>query len=195
MSTPLLTTKLHVPAVRSELVQRPRLLGRLDAGLDRKLTLLSAPAGFGKTTLLCEWITGRDPLPRVAWLSLDEDDNDAARFWTYVTTALQTTHPGIGQETLQMLQAPQLSSAPAVLTPLLNAIAALSQPILLVLDDYHLIANQAIHEALAFVLEHQPPNLHLALSTRADPPLPTYRLRARGQLVELRSGDLRFTPE
>ncbi len=199
MSTPLLTTKLHVPPVRAERVARPRLHRRLDDGLrlGHRLTLVSAPAGFGKTTLLSDWI-GRRQGP-VAWLSLDNQDDECARFWAYLVAALQTVEAGLGQDTLHLLQVPQLPPARAILSPLLNDIAALAQvpptaSIVLVLDDYHHISAPQIHEGLAFLLDHQPPNLHLVISTRADPPLPIFRLRARGQLTELRSDDLRFTP-
>ena len=191
MTVSLLSTKLHVPPVRAESVSRPRLVEQLDAGLDRKLTLISAPAGFGKTTLLSEWAK-RLPA-RVAWLALDEGDNDPARFWTYLVAALQTVQAGLGQEVLQLLQAPQPPATQTILTVLLNEIAARTQDIILVLDDYHLISQQAVHEGIAFLLEHMPRNVHLVLATRADPPLPTYRLRARAELTELRSEDLRFT--
>jgi LuxR family maltose regulon positive regulatory protein len=193
MTDSLLRTKLHIPPVRPELVSRPRLIERLDAGLSRKLTLLSAPAGCGKTTLLSEWVAR---LPgRAAWLSLGDGDNDPARFWTYLIAALQTVHAGLGQDALQILQAAQQPATQAVLTALLNQVARLPQQVVLVLDDYHLISERSIHEGIAYLLEHLPPTLHLVISTRADPPLPTYRLRARGQLTELRSADLRFTAD
>lgn len=202
MSTPLLTTKLHIPPMRPKLVSRPRLIERLNEGprSGRKLTLISAPAGFGKTTLLCEWAASCEPWVRVAWLSLDYEDNDVACFWTYLIAAPQTAYPGLGQDALKLLQASQPLPAQAIVTPLLNEIADLSQTsstngVVLVLDDYHLIFTRAIHEGIAFLLEHQPHKMHLAISTRADPPLPAFRLRARGQLTELRSDDLRFTPE
>jgi LuxR family maltose regulon positive regulatory protein len=193
MTLPLLTTKLYIPSPRPELVPRPRLIERLERGLDRKLTLISAPAGSGKTTLLsecaakCGW--------RVAWLSLDEEDNDATRFWTYLIAALQTVHANLGKEAVQLLQAPQPPPAQTILTPLLNDIATFPDQIVLALDDYHVISSRAIHDGLSFLLEHQPRQLHLALSTRADPLLPLVRLRARGQLTELRANDLRFTSD
>jgi LuxR family maltose regulon positive regulatory protein len=194
----LLATKLHIPPIRPELVSRPRLIERLNAGLHRKLTLVSAPAGFGKTTLLSAWIDQHDGLG--AWLSLDAQDNEAPRFWAYLIAALQTVHADLGQDALHLLHAAQSVSAQAILSSLLNEIAALAQPpsapgIVLVLDDYHLISTSQIHEGIAFLLEHQPPNLHLMISTRADPPLPVFRLRARGHLTELRTDDLRFTPD
>ncbi len=191
MTSSLLKTKLHIPLIRSELVSRPRLIERLETGLDGKLTLLSAPAGFGKTTLLSEWVTRFQD--RAAWLSLDKEDNDQARFWTYLIAALQTVQAGLGQDALRLLQAPQQPATQAILTLLLNEVVALPQGAILVLDDYHLISDPGIHEGIAFLLEHLPPQMHVALSTRADPPLPIHRLRARGQLTELRSDDLRFS--
>ncbi len=200
MSTPLLTMKLYVPPARPERVPRPRLIRRLDEGLrlGHRLTLVSAPAGFGKTTLLTDWIGQREG--PVAWLSLDEQDNEAPRFWAYLIAALQTVHAELGQGALQLLRVPQPPPTQAILGSLLNEIAALAQApfppgILLVLDDYHLVSAPQIHEGLTFLLEHQPPNLHLVISTRADPPLPVFRLRARGHLTEVRTDDLRFTPD
>ncbi|HSR29010.1 MAG TPA: LuxR C-terminal-related transcriptional regulator [Anaerolineae bacterium] len=195
---PLLQTKLYIPPVRPELVSRPRLIEQLNAGLDRKLTLLSAQAGFGKTTLLSDWV-GQHEGP-VAWLSLDDGDNEPGRFWTYLVAALQRVHADMGQESLNLLQATQPPPVEAILSPLLNEFVALAQTppaavIVLVLDDYHLISTPQIHEGIAFLLEHQPHNLHLVISTRADPHLPTFRLRARGQLTDLRSDDLRFTSD
>ncbi len=191
MTLALLTTKLHIPSPRPELVPRPDLVERLESGLRRKLTLISAPAGFGKTTLLSE-CAAQCGQP-VAWLSLDEEDNDATRFWTYLIAALQTAQADLGQEALQVLQAPQPPPVQSVLTPLLNDLAALSHALVLILDDYHVISNQTIHDGIVFLLEHQPQQLHLVTSTRADPPLPISRLRARGQLTEIRADDLRFT--
>jgi LuxR family maltose regulon positive regulatory protein len=193
MTISLLKTKLHIPPLRSELVSRPRLIERLEMGLPGKLTLVSAPAGFGKTTLLSEWVTQlRIP---VAWLSLDKEDNDVVRLWTYLITALQMAKADLGEDVLRLLRAPRQPAARAVLTVLLNEMAALPQGVLLVLDDYHLLSEPPIHEGLAFLLEHLPPQMHVVISTRADPPLPIHRLRARGQLTELRSSDLRFTAD
>ncbi len=267
----LLITKLYIPPLRQELVSRPRLIERLNAGLGRKLTLISAPAGFGKTTLLSEWISAlglrnaergwegnsarvRGPRSetrnrvaerwerhRVAWLSLDGKDNDAGRFWTYVVVALQTIAPEVGATTLALLESPPVSpplsmppnqrlaeegasGEPGVgkptswpserrpseadrtevaLTALINEIAATQpddddRPLILVLDDYHVIHTTAIHEGLGFLLDHLPPppgGLHLVIAGRADPPLPLSRLRGRRQLNELTEADLRFTPE
>jgi LuxR family maltose regulon positive regulatory protein len=195
---PLLRTKLHIPTLRPEQVPRPRLVERLNAGLPRKLALVSAPAGFGKTTLLSEWVAAiRNPKSgirnRVAWLSLDESDNDLVRFLTYFIAALRTVEANIGKGLLGALGSSQPPLAESVLTALINEIAALPDRILLVLDDYHLIEAQPIHDALTFLLRHLPLQMHLVLATREDPILPLARLRARGQLTELRAADLRFT--
>jgi LuxR family maltose regulon positive regulatory protein len=192
---PLLSTKLSVPAVRSSLVPRRRLSERLEEGLQRKLPLVSAPAGFGKTTLLSAWvgeISGGRP---VAWLSLDPGDNDPVRFWRYYITAIDQLQPGSGESALTLLGAPQASPIEVVLTILLNELAVLPTEAVLVLDDYHLIESGVIHEALTFLIEHLPPRVHLMIATRADPPLPLSRLRGRGDLNELRADDLRFTPD
>jgi LuxR family maltose regulon positive regulatory protein len=191
MSTPLLTTKLYIPPVRPNLVSRPRLIERLNAGLDRKLTLISAPAGFGKTTLVTEWLNGAER--PFTWLSLDESDNDPARFTTYFLAALQRVDPTIGQAAQAMLQAPQPPPPEAFLTSMINDVAAIPQPFVLVLDDYHLIHTLPIHQQLTFLLAHQPPQMHLCLVSREDPPLPLSRLRARGHTTEIRQDDLRFT--
>jgi LuxR family maltose regulon positive regulatory protein len=192
---PLLLTKLSVPSARPSLVARPRLIERLEGGLKCKLTLLSAPAGFGKTTLLSAWTSGLSAGRAVAWLSLDSADNDPARFCRYFVTAADRLQPGSGESTLALLDSPQASPIQPILTILLNELADLDTDALLVLDDYHLIESRAIHEALAFLIEHLPPRFHLAIATRADPPMPLARLRARGELNELRIVDLRFTPE
>jgi LuxR family maltose regulon positive regulatory protein len=194
---PILQTKLYIPPIRPELVSRPRLIERLNAGLcqnqgfGRKLTLVSAPAGFGKTTLVTEWLNRSEH--RFTWLSLDEGDNDLARFFTYFVAALQKIDANVGQAAQAMLQAPQPPPPETVLTSLINDIAASSSPFVLILDDYHLIDAPPIHQQLAFLLEHQPPPMHLGLVTRADPPLPLSRLRARSQMLEIRTDDLRFT--
>jgi len=215
MATPLLQTKLYVPPIRPEWVSRPRLIERLNAGLHRKLTLICAPAGFGKTTLVSEWVANlrsdADPKGRsgraqglaplqVVWLSLDESDNDPACFLTYLIAALQaalqTIEPNIGQGALNVLQSPQPPPARVILTALINEITALPDRMVLVLDDYHLIQAQPVHDALTFLLDHLPPppgGMHLGLATREDPLLPLARLRARGQLAELRATDLKFT--
>ncbi|MBN2007253.1 MAG: hypothetical protein JXA21_28135 [Anaerolineae bacterium] len=193
-----LVTKLYLPPPRPDLVSRTRLIARLDEGLrlGHRLTLISASAGSGKTTLVSAWLTGKSATttpPVVAWLSLDEDDNDPARFWAYVVAALQTACPPLGHTVLPMLRGSQPPSARSILMPLINEVSALSEPVILVLDDYHLIADRAIHAGVAFLLDHLPQPLHLLIATRADPPLPVARLRARGQLTELGAADLRFT--
>ena len=206
MHEQLLTTKLYLPSARPNAVRRPRLVERLNDGLrlEHRLTLISAPAGYGKTTLLSEWIASNpsSPVERgreregVASLSLDEQDNNAPRFWMYVIAALQTvTGKAFGQNALQMLEASPSSPTQTILTALLNDIAVLADKIILILDDYHVISNPVIHEGITFLLEHQPRQLHLVIATRADPPLPISRLRAREQLTELRVADLRFTPD
>jgi len=252
MATPLLQTKFYIPPFRPELVPRPRLVERLEEGvrLGRQLTLISAPAGFGKTTLLSEWMAShrrggprlerrgdvvppptaavgrartarpggrlvpRDIVPsagartaplQVAWLSLDPGDADLARFLAYLIAALQAAlqripalrEAGVGDAALAMLDAslPQPPPVEAILTALINEIAALSATFVLVLDDYHLIQAQPVHDALTFLLDHLPPQIHLVIATRADPPLPIARLRGRGQLTELRQTDLCFTAQ
>ena len=190
MPTPILTTKLYLPPPRPDAVLRSRLIARLNAGLHHKLALICAPAGFGKTTLLSAWLAdcGRP----VAWLSLDEGDSDPTRFLSYLVAALQTITPTIGTAVLGLLQSAQ-PPIEAILTALLNDIATLPQPAILVLDDYHLIDAKPVDTALTFLVEHLPPQLHLVIATREDPPLPLARFRARGQLTELRATDLRFT--
>jgi LuxR family maltose regulon positive regulatory protein len=210
MTTPLLTTKLYIPPPRPNLVERPRLVKRLDEGLSlgHRLTLISAPAGFGKTTLLSEWVqamgeatppiaVASDPPTRMGWLSLDEGDNDLTRFLTYFIAALnqaEETETTVGEGTLGMLQSPQPPPTEGFLTSLINEIAAIPDRIVLVLDDYHLIESSPVDDALTFTLEHLPETLHLVIATRENPNLPLARLRARGQMTELRVADLRFTP-
>lgn len=193
-ATPLLATKLQPPRLRAERIRRPHLLARLDAGLARPLTLVSAPAGFGKTTLLAEWLADC-PLPS-AWLSLEEQDNDPARFLAYLAAALRQIEDEAGQATLAALTfaGPQ-TALPALMPQLVNEINAIPEEFILVLDDYHLITAPPIHDAVAFLVDHPPGCMHLVLATRADPPLPLARLRARGQLHEIRQKDLRFTAE
>ena len=193
MSTPapLLTTKLCLPPARPNLVTRWRLIEKLKEGLARPLTLVSAPAGFGKTTLISEWLNSA--ARPFTWLSLDESDNDPARFLAYFVAALQKIDPAIGQAAQGMLQAPPPPPPEAFLTSLINDIAAAPQPFILVLDDYHFVHTLPIHQQLAFLLEHQPPSMHLAIVSREDPPLPLARLRGRGQTTEIRQADLSFT--
>lgn len=202
-TTPLLQTKLYMPSLRTCLVPRLRLNEYLDRGLQGKLTLVSAPAGFGKTTLVAAWLAGRggesgqypvnSELLDTCWLSLDERDNDPTCFWRYLIAALQTADPRIGIAAQTALSHPRLPPLEALITAVLNDLTAFSYPLLLVLDDYHLITAETIHQSLHFFLTHLPPHAHLLLLTRADPPLPLSRLRAKGQLVELRAHDLRFT--
>ena len=192
MSELLLFTKLYVPPPRPNIVFRPHLIEKLNDGLHRKLTLISAPAGFGKTTLVSEWITGCQ-CP-VAWLSLDEGDNEFTRFLTYFVAALQTIAPKFGEGLFVSLQSPQPLPSEALLTTLLNEISAIPENFILVLEDYHTIDSEPIDHALTFVLDHLPPQMHLIITAREDPQLPLARYRARGQLTELRAADLRFTP-
>lgn len=189
---PILATKLYLPPSRPHVVLRPRLIERLNAGLHGKLTLVAAPAGFGKTTLVSVWIAGCGQ--PVAWLSLDAGDSDRIRFLAYLVAALQTVDPTVGAGLLDVLQSPQPPSTEAILTALLNDITTIPNPFVLVLDDYHMIDAAAVDQALTFLLEHLPPQMHLVIATREDPPLPLARLRARSQLTELRAADLRFTP-
>ncbi|MCB9078574.1 MAG: tetratricopeptide repeat protein [Anaerolineaceae bacterium] len=212
MPTPVLTTKLYIPQPRPELVPRPRLLQKLTDGLtpQRRLTLVSAPAGFGKTTLVSHWLTQTDggetmdvePKTHlssfiihhsdVAWLTLEESDNDLGRFLTYMVAALQQVEPDVGQTVRGALQAAQLPPVESLLTALINDIAALDRYIVLVLDDYHTIESDDVHEALSFLMEHLPRQLHIVMTTRVDPPLPLARWRVRGQITEIRLADLRF---
>ena len=187
----LLSSKLYIPPLRPNSVLRPRLVDTLNKGLPRKLSLISAAPGFGKTTLVSEWISQCE-IP-VAWVSLDERDNDPVHFMTYFTGALQTIDVNLGAGALSTFQAPQPPSTESFLTGVINEIIALQRPFAIVLDDYHVIKSEPIHSALAFLLRHMPPEMHLMIATREDPPLPLARLRGRGQLTELRSANLRFT--
>jgi len=188
---PLLLTKLSIPFVRLSLIARPGLSKRLEEGLERKFTLLSAPAGFGKTTLLSAWVgeLSDDGRP-IAWLSLDPGDNDPTRFWRYFVTAIERLQPGFGDTALALLDSPEAPPIEVILTTLLNTLADLPADTVLVLDDYHLIKTRVIHEALTFFIDHLSPRMHLIVSTRADPPLPLPSLRARGE-----SNELRFSQE
>ncbi len=175
MVTPLLTTKLYIPPPRPKVILRPNLIERLNEGLHRKLTLISAPAGFGKTSLVSEWAAGCKRL--VAWLSLDEGDNDPTCFLTYLVAALQTVAPKIGEGILSILHAAQSQPPPIelLLTTLLNELTTISDNFILVLDDYHVIETQSLNQALTFLIEHLPPQLHLVIVTREDPPFPLAR--------------------
>jgi ATP/maltotriose-dependent transcriptional regulator MalT len=193
---PLLETKLYAPKLRRSLVARPRLSERLGRGVESKLTLISAPAGFGKTTLLAEWLASAPARgPSAAWLSLDQSDNQATTFWTYVITALHVVAPGVGANALSLLQEPQPPAIELVLATLLNELSAAPNDIMLVLDDYHVVDAHDVQIGMAFLLEHLPPQIHLVIATRADPTLPLGRLRGRGELAEIRAADLRFTPD
>ncbi|WP_217595205.1 LuxR C-terminal-related transcriptional regulator [Cohnella sp. GbtcB17] len=190
MNAQIITTKLYIPVSRSKTVPRPRLLERLNEGLDRKLTLVSASAGFGKTTLVAEWAAGCGH--PVAWLSLDERDNDAASFLAHLVAAVNRMAESIGGDAAPPRISPP-SSTDTALTVLLNETAAFPVPFVLVLDDFHVIRAKPIDDAVAFLLEHLPPQMHLVIATREDPQLPLSRLRVRGDLTELRAADLRFS--
>lgn len=189
----LIRTKLHKPFTRLELVPRPRLQARMAEGLRRPLTLITAPAGFGKTTLVASYVAACG-MP-VAWLSLDRDDNGARRFLKYLVAALQEAAPAIGSEAAHLLAATREVPLEAILASLVNDLDAAGEEKVLVLDDYQFISNQAVHEKVALLLEHCPTTFHLVIATRSDPPLPLARLRARGQTVELRAAELGFTEQ
>jgi LuxR family maltose regulon positive regulatory protein len=197
MSTPILATKLYIPPPRPDIVLRSHLIERLDEdlchgpGFARKLTLISAPAGFGKTTLISAWIAGCER--PTAWLSLDEEDSDSTRFLTYLIAAVQTIAPQVSEALWGTLQAPQPPPTGVILTTLVNDLAAIPNHLVLVLDDYHVVDSLQVDDVLTFLIDHLPPQIHLVIATREDPPLPLARLRARGQLTELRADDLRFT--
>ncbi len=195
MAETLLQTKLYIPPMRPNLVPRPRLAERLNQGLlnGNQLSLVAAPAGYGKTMLVGSWLRQSNRL--CAWLSLDEDDNDPVRFWRYVLAALLASGAEQEGDGLATLPPPQPTSLTHFVATLINWLAALSRPIILVLDDYHVIHNRAIHDGVSFLIDHQPDQLHLVITTRADPPLPLARLRGRGVLAEIRVGDLRFSTE
>jgi LuxR family transcriptional regulator, maltose regulon positive regulatory protein len=195
MARPMIATKLYVPKLRRGLVARPRLLERLRRGEESRLTLVSAPAGFGKTTLLAEWL-GETPSEyrSVAWLSLDPSDSEPSSFWTYVVAAVQRAVPGVGSAALELIASSPLPTD-LVLTTLLNELAAAPGEVWLVLDDYHLVDSRDVRNGMTFLLEHLPPHVHVVLSTRADPELPLSRWRVRGELVEIRAADLRFTSD
>ena len=193
MPTDLVETKLRAPRPRAGAVPRPRLMDRLTHGASSKLSLVSAPPGFGKSTLVADWTAARAPTEPAAWLSLDPGDNDPVGFWRYVVAALQTAVPAAGRDAAAELQSPE-PQVERALHSLLNDLAALPKEVVLVLDDLHLIERRDIHDALGYLIHRLPPRAHLVVATRADPPLPLARLRVRGELVEIRAADLRFTP-
>jgi LuxR family maltose regulon positive regulatory protein len=187
---PLLGAKLHLPSPRRRLVARPRLLERL-RGAEARLVLVSAPAGFGKTTVLTQWLA---PSDRVAWLALDKGDNDPRRFLSHLIAALRRACPGVGADALTLMDHERGVPVEAVLAGLVDDLGVAAGPAVIALDDYHVIDAAEVHDAVASLLEGLPPRVTLAISTRADPPLPLARLRARGELLELRVADLRFSP-
>ena len=192
----LLATKFFIPSSSHALIPRPRLIELLNTSLECPLTLVSAPAGFGKTTLLSTWVQSLSPeRPRIAWVSLDEGDNEPVLFWMYVLTALDSQQPGLCTQLVTYLQTQQAPPLRSVLQTLINRLAEQSEQFLLFLDDYHLVTEQAVHTSLTYLVEHLPPQLHLILATRADPPLPISLLRARGHLLEVRTDQLRCNPD
>jgi LuxR family transcriptional regulator, maltose regulon positive regulatory protein len=196
MPQALVTTKLRPPKTRPNLVARPRLREALAGGEERKLTLISAPAGFGKTTLLNEWLqscAGRER--SIAWVSLDEGDNDPARFLSYLIAALRTIGERIGEGILASLRSPEPPRLEAMVGSLVNEMATLPDELAVILDDYHVVDEQSVHGIVSFLLDNLPPNVQLVIASRVDPPLPLARLRARGQMAKLGAADLRFTPE
>jgi LuxR family maltose regulon positive regulatory protein len=195
MDASILLTKLFIPSIPPGVIHRAHLLERLTAGMKagKFLTLVSAPAGYGKSTLLAEWVKAY--AGQVAWISLDERDDQPLRFWVYFITALQTVSKQVGQAALELLGSSQHFDGQQFLVALANELTALEQPVILVLDDYHAISDADIHAGMVFLLEHLPPSLHLVIATRTDPPLPLSRLRVRGQLTEVRIADLRFTAD
>ncbi len=195
MSLPVLETKFYVPPARANIVRRPHLLERLNEGLRGPLTLIAAPAGYGKTTLMAEWHAGSGRDMPVAWLSLDASDNDPARFWYYLVSALETLQPGIGGDALTMLASLQPPPIESLLTVLINDVSAFLKDFVLALDDVHVITAPEIYQGIDFLLEHLPPQMHLGLISRADPPIALSRLRVRGNLCEIRGRDLRFSIE
>src|SRR3712207_6353848 len=196
-SDTLVSTKLRPSRARPKLVSRPQLIAKLEREAGCKLTLISAPAGFGKTTLLVEWLKGREGGEgSVAWVSLDEGDNDPVRFLSYLVSALRRTgEEGFGEGVLAALHSPEPRRIEAVLGALINEFADLPGEVTIILDDYHAIDSESVHRIVTFLLERLPEDAHLVICGRVDPPLPLARLRARGQMIELHAADLRFTPE
>jgi LuxR family transcriptional regulator, maltose regulon positive regulatory protein len=191
----LISTKLHVPRMRSGMVSRPRLVARLVGGRERKLALLCAPAGWGKTTLLIEWLASPDEPRECAWVSLDAADGDPGRFWSYVIGALRAVRPDVGEGALAALPAAGAAVNDTVVPLLVNDLAAVDEPLVLVLDDYHLVRGAAVHDSVAFLLRRLPAGVQLAVASRADPPLPLAALRAARDMVEIRAAELRFSED
>src|SRR5215831_19086289 len=189
----VLATKLRIPGVRPDILARPRLVERLEEASNRALILVSAPPGFGKSTLLSDW--ARATAAPVAWLSLEAGDNDASRFWRYVAAALARVHPGVEERPIRALRARSQPDPEVLVGTLVNELAAHPRELALVLDDYHVIESPAVHDSVAFLLQHLPPGLRLVIAGRSDPPIALTLMRGRGQLTELRAQDLRFTPE
>jgi LuxR family maltose regulon positive regulatory protein len=195
VETSLLTTKLNIPPSRPQIVPRPHLYERLQDGLNYNLILVSAPAGFGKTTLVSEWVRQNQTQVPVAWLSLDEGDNDPVRFWDYFIAALRTLYPDCGKDILPLLHSPQPPPAESLLTVIINDLAGIKGDFIIALDDYHFIESKEIHNSITYLLEHMPAQMHLIISSRADLPLPLARYRAKRIMLEIVAEDLRFFPE
>ena len=200
LQNPLIATKFYIPPLPPRFVVRPRLLQQLNSREQEKLTFICAPAGFGKSSLLSEWRAGQmhhtvKQTPTIAWVSLDSSDNDPVRFWSYILTALARVQPGIAEDAFVLLQSPQSIAIELIITSLINDFLNIPGQIVLILDDYHIITNPAIHQELTFLLDNFPPQLHIIMATRSEPPLALSLLRSRGQLIELRADDLRFTLE
>jgi len=193
VATPLLTTKLNIPLARPQLVNRPRLIERLQEGLNYNFVLISAPAGFGKTTLLSEWARQNQPQISTTWLSLDAGDNDPVRFWDYFIAAMKTLQPDIGESTLSLLHSPQPPSTEPMFTLLINDISSILGDFVVVLDDYHFVESPQVQDGITYLLEHMPVQMHLVIASRADPPLPLAHFRGKEMMLEIRTDDLRFT--
>ncbi|WP_336760873.1 LuxR C-terminal-related transcriptional regulator [Paenibacillus sp. USHLN196] len=191
MYAPILSTKLTIPVQRSHVVDRPRLYVRLDEGMQAKLILVSAPAGSGKTLLVNQWV--KSSSIDTAWLSLEEADNDPSRFLTYLCASLQTIVPQLAEGIMGFVQSSEPPPIETIITYLLNEVSEITDHFVLVLDDYHLMTSEVIHQALVYLLRHMPPHMHIVMTTRQQPKLPLARLRAKGELIELRGSDLRFT--
>jgi LuxR family maltose regulon positive regulatory protein len=194
METQLLATKLFVPDAPPGLVCRPRLMENLQTAFSRRLVLVSAPPGFGKTTVVSQWVHQNRAKARTAWLSLDEGDNDVLRFWDYFVAGVQQLVPGAGEATLPMLRSAEPTTDTA-LNALINDVADVKDHVTIVLDDFHVITAEPVYSTLTYVIEHLPPNMHIVISTRVDPPLPLARFRGRGTMIEIGADDLRFTDE